>query len=515
MENVLGPAGVAAFRSRSIDPATAIGLGVYTGRRVSEAGEVVPDPNGVVVCFPTVRGGKVVNIKYRAPGKKFWQLKGGEKAFYGVEVLNSPLVETGNPVVITEGELDLLTAVDCGWELAMSVPDGAPPVSNGQGREAFDPSEDRSGKFEFMFHARDQLKRVKRFILAVDNDGPGQRLAEELVRRLGAWRCSFVTYPEGCKDLNDVVQKHGPDAVVSTLLNAKPYPTRGLYRVSDYPETGDLVTFRTGFDDMDEHLRLFLGELMVVTGIPGHGKSTWLVNLCVNLARLHDWKIAIASFEIPVKPMLRHKLRLATAGDPKQWDRELIDGWDAWIEDHFTLITAPPSIDAEADQMDLDWLLDKAEIAVVRDDIRVLLIDPWNELEHARPRDMTETQYINHALRLLRHFAQRHQLIVIIAAHPTKSIVKEDRPPSLYDIEGSGAWANKPDHGISVHVPERGVLETVIFIDKVRFADSGKKGDVTYRFEKADESYHSLNGMNPIWKQMQANKAASKPAARS
>ena len=56
---------------------------------MAEGGEVVPDPNGTVVCFPTFKAGKVVNVKYRGPGKKFWQSKGGQKAFYGVDVLDS------------------------------------------------------------------------------------------------------------------------------------------------------------------------------------------------------------------------------------------------------------------------------------------------------------------------------------------------------------------------------------------------------------------------------------------
>nr|WP_064249853.1 hypothetical protein [Rhizobium leguminosarum]OAP90047.1 hypothetical protein A4U53_31045 [Rhizobium leguminosarum] len=53
---------------------------------------------------------------------------------------------------------------------------------------------------------------------------------------------------------------------------------------------------------------------MVVTGIPGHGKSTWTMNLCVNLARKHGWRVGVASFEIPTVPALRFKLRLAGSG---------------------------------------------------------------------------------------------------------------------------------------------------------------------------------------------------------
>jgi hypothetical protein len=55
---------------------------------------------------------------------------------------------------------------------------------------ADDPTEpdDSSGKFEFLYNNRDRLKKVKRFIIAVDNDAPGKHLADELVRRLSVVR---------------------------------------------------------------------------------------------------------------------------------------------------------------------------------------------------------------------------------------------------------------------------------------------------------------------------------------
>eukprot|EP00854_Cymbomonas_tetramitiformis_P018088 gene18088-21546_t len=39
----------------------------------------------VAVAFPYRREGEVVNIKYRGPNKKFWQVKGAEKVLYGLD----------------------------------------------------------------------------------------------------------------------------------------------------------------------------------------------------------------------------------------------------------------------------------------------------------------------------------------------------------------------------------------------------------------------------------------------
>lgn len=505
---VLGPIGQAAFEKRGIDPQVPKSLGVFTGRSVADEGgegAVVPDPQGNIICFPFIEHGQDVGCKYRGKNKRFWQRKGGRKTFWNCDALYSPAVQDqGAPLIITEGEIDALTAIDCGFQTTVSVPDGAPAVRDGEKPEdlpEIDADREKEGKFEFVYRNRDALRRVKRFIIASDNDPPGQRLAAELVRRFGAARCHFVQYPEGCKDLNEVRMQYGPDAVVRCISEAKPYPVKNVFRLADYPERGELQTYRTGWPDLDEHLRLWLGELFVVTGVPGHGKSTWLLNLCVNLARMNDWTICVASFEIPTVPMLRHKLRLATAGAVRNWNRELIAGWDAWLNQRFAFIDTDPAGDDLNEDMTLEWLLDRAADAVMRDGARVLLIDPWNEVEHARPRSETETQYANRALRMLRRFAVRYEVIVIVAVHPTKDVGKDGgRVPTLYDCEGSAAWFNKPDHGVVVDVPDPHTNETVIWVKKVRFTGTGKRGDVTLRYEPETEGYSSLGGMMPIWK---------------
>ncbi|KQS84142.1 AAA family ATPase [Rhizobium sp. Leaf386] len=508
MTNVLGKIGMKAFENRQIDPEIAKHSGVYTGSSQSDGNGdtiVVPDPDGNIVVFPFIDGGKAVGEKYRAPGKRFWQRKGGRKTFWNADCMDDAALEDGRKaLVVTEGEIDALTAIDCGFHTSVSVPDGAPAVRDGETPEDLpdaDPEDDRTGKFEFVYNNRDRIKRIKRFVLAVDNDGPGRRLAAELVRRLGAARCLFVTYPEACKDLNDVRMKHGVDAVVRVLNDAKPYPVKGVYQLSDYPEVDEPKAYSTGWPCLDDYLRLWLGELLVITGIPGHGKSTWTINLCANLARLYGWRTAVASFEIPTVPALRFKLRLASSGVPaKEWNRDIVTDADAFIENSFIFIDADPVGDTDED-MTLEWLLERAADAVLRHGIRVLVIDPWNEVEHARPKHESETQYVNRSLRQIRRFALKHEVLAIVLAHPTKDVGKggESRTPTLYDIEGSAAWYNKPDHGVVIDVPDPDLNETVVCVKKARFSWSGRKGDVTLEYLPEIEGYRSLCGVAPLW----------------
>jgi twinkle protein len=498
---ILGPIGQKAFEDRGISPETVVRFGIYTARRARENGAVVPDENGNIIAFPFEERGIVVAEKYRTSDKRFWQRSGGRRTFWNVDVLDDPTLEGGQyPLIITEGEVDALTAIDCGFPLSVSVPDGAPSVPAGEAPgdlPPIDPSKENIGKFEFLWNNRERLARIKRFVLAVDNDPPGKRLEAELVRRLSAARCSFVTYPDGCKDLNEVRMRHGADAVVRVLNGAQPYPVRGLYRLSEYPDLGPLPTFSTGRWTLDRHLRIFAGELIVVTGIPGHGKSTWVLNFLINLATQYGWVSAIFSPEMPTVPQLRDKLRRIRLGRSLDGvDCGRLAETDRWLEQHFVFIDADPS-GRDEDDYDLDWLLDRATDAVLRDAIRVLVIDPWNEIEHARRRDETMTDYIGRCIRALKRFARLYEVVVIVVAHPTKEVGRngESRPPTLYDVEGSAHWFNKPDHGIIIDRPNPDADEGVIRVAKVRFEETGEKGVVRMRFDRASASFRLLDDM--------------------
>jgi twinkle protein len=157
-------------------------------------------------------------------------------------------------------------------------------------------------------------------------------------------------------------------------------------------------------------------------------------------------------------------------------------------------IDADPS-GRDDDDYDLDWLLDRATDAVLRDAIRVLVIDPWNEIEHARRRDETTTDYIGRCIRALKRFARLYDVVVIIVAHPTKEVGRngESRPPTLYDVEGSAHWFNKPDHGIIIDGPNPDADEGVIRVAKVRFEETGEKGVVRMRFDRASARFLLLD----------------------
>jgi twinkle protein len=504
---VLGPNGAEYFEGRGINAETASRFGVFTAKRVKKPNSdewdpvPFPDPKGNIIVFPTLEHGSEVNQYYRALSRKmFWSRAGGKRTLWNVDVLDDPALAEGRAaLVITEGREDALTAIDCGFPFSVSVPDGAPDVPKGKAPtdlEEIDPRADEYGKFEFLWINRARLKPIRRFILAVDDDGPGKRLAAELVRRLLPSRCLFVTYPDGCKDLNEVRTKYGPEAVASVLNGAKPYPVHGLYRLSDFPDLPAIRTYKTGWRLLDDHLRVFLGELMMVLGIPGHGKSALIANLLTNFAEFYGWRSAIFSPEEPTVPQLRDKLRrIRSRGRLLPLDLAGTAEVDRFIDEHFVFIAADP-LGQNDQEVYLDWVIDRATDAVLRDGIRVFVIDPFNELEQDRARGETQTEYIGRALRKINRFRHMYGVMVIILIHPTKEVGKDGRAraPTPYDADGSSQWYNKADHFLIVHRDNEVVDESLVRVAKVKFDGTGKKGAVRLSFDVASSRFNALDG---------------------
>ena len=133
----------------------------------------------------------------------------------------------------------------------------------------------------------------------------------------------------------------------------------------------------------------------------------------------------------------------------------------------------------------VDTILERAETLVRRKGIRVFILDPYNCLEHQIPSGQSETQYISEFLEKLRSFARRRQVLVILAAHPTK--MKKDPMsgkfpvPTMYDISGSAAFFNKADFGIAIERDRaRGV--TRVHVQKVKFRHLGQPGVASFQY---------------------------------
>jgi twinkle protein len=441
------------------------------------AAELGLHSDGQVLRFPYHRqDGTVAFVKCRGPEKRFWIEPAGAKL--ELWLLDRTSAASSDTLIWTEGEIDTLSILPTGAPCVVSVPIGAP---KDPGKGDIVPEHDT--RFAFLWNSdgklRPEIDRFARHILATDADGPGHVLRDELAIRLGRKRCHFVIYPPGCKDANEVLRKHGIAGVADLVAGARPIVPDQLVPFSAIPRASNR-SLSSGWGDLDPHLMFALPEVCVISGPPNHGKSQFALAIVANLARVHGLRSAILQFEDDVDRHREDLRRYALAWRDGNGGLIAMKPED-WI-DAFFLTVPPPEDIEEAEDKTLAWLLDRIEEAAIRHGCRVVLIDPWNEVEHAWGVNETETAYTGKALRNLRALARRYGLLIIIVTHPSKSggMRSDAAEMTPYDIAGSAHWANKPDHVLLIR---RDKADTVVSIAKCRdYRRRGHPGIVRMSF---------------------------------
>jgi twinkle protein len=397
---------------------------------------------------------------------------------------------TGDTAIIVEGEIDKLSFEVIQRKDCISVPDGAPAIS----------AKDYTSKFSFLEGCEEWLSKIKTFILAVDGDEPGRKLEEELARRLGKHRCKRVQWPEGCKDANDVLVQKGANTLLSVINEARDFPIDGIFKIADIEPQIDALYYRetpkgesTGWKTVDNYYTIKTGQVTITTGIPSHGKSEWVDALMMNMAIEHNWSFAVFSPEN--QPLEEHFAKLAEKfiGKPfhhgvhDRMNKIELDEAKKYIQRWFTFILPPE------DKLTVDGILELCKHEVLKDGIKGMVIDPWNEIDHRRPASMTETEYISYCLTKIRRFAREYGIHIWLIAHPAKPKRNDNGSylvPTPYDISGSAHWRNKADNCITVfrHLQDdRAPVE--IHIQKIRFKGIGKVGMVNLTYDKITGRY--------------------------
>ena len=153
----------------------------------------------------------------------------------------------------------------------------------------------------------------------------------------------------------------------------------------------------------------------------------------------------------------------------------------------------------------IDKILNNARSYIKSKGIKILVIDPFNKLEHQQGKYQTETQYISVFLDKLIMFAKVNDILIFLVAHPRK--LEKSAVPTLYDIAGSSHFYNKTDYGFTVHrVFDNNNLmtnEIEVHWQKIKFKNLGDQGvnELVYNYENGRfEKRHAIeNWDNTNW----------------
>lgn len=231
-------------------------------------------PNILVMPFIDDKG-KVVSIKYRRADfdktrnkSKEWSEANCKPILYGMNQADT----SQNDLIICEGMIDCLSICQSGFSNVVSVPSGA----NSFNDDCFN-------------NSKDFLSQFKRIIVFGDYERGIITLLDDVRKRFKGQVLNVR--PKDYKDLkdaNDLLTSYGVDAVKYAIEHAE------LSRVSDCLMSLSEVTqkeykeddfIKTGIAELDKALGggFYKGEVVLLTGKSGHGKTTFSSQLIANM----------------------------------------------------------------------------------------------------------------------------------------------------------------------------------------------------------------------------------------
>lgn len=410
------------------------------------------------IVFNYFEGAELVNKKFRSADKHFTQVKDAKKIFYGINHIIGQ-----DEIYIVEGEIDKLSLFEQGIKNCISVPNGA---------------NDLNDVFE---NCEKYLKEVKKVHIAVDMDEKGQQLEQNLIKRFGKLKCDRIEFKN--KDANEDLV----DGVLSqTIKNAKPYPIEGMFSALDLND--DLLDlYDNGLPDpirpkgkdweaFNKTFSILRGQLTVVTGIPSHGKSSFLEWYVLNLVKDNN---LMASFYSPEHGSLKEHFSVLSEkfvgkrfdlNSPNRMSKSELKLFQEWSHKHLFL-THPLN-----DKLpDWNWILDRFREQIFLKGVDVFVIDAWNKV---KMKDRGSLGEISDVLSELTSFCQQHNVNIFLVAHPKKMIKLDSgqhQVPTLYDVSGSADFYNIAHNGLVVH---RDFENKYITVRPLKIKMQHQKGEV-------------------------------------
>lgn len=383
--------------------------------------------NCVVFEYKNELGEHLAN-KYRktkkSEGPKMWFEKGTNVN----TLFNMDKVNVSEPLLITEGEFDCLSAIESGFKNTVSIPSGVNSTN------------------EWITSNWTFIEQFEEVIIWFDNDEAGIKGAREVFNRLPNASVKIVRC-EIANDINELLHKYGKLAILKQIEKATTPTLEGvatLDMIEDF-DVHEAETLKTGIDDIDTDLiGMVFGSLNVLSGRNGSGKSTILNQIYIAEAINQGYKTFLFSGELVggnVKYWLLQTLANEeqfaeyTAKDGHKYKKVTIQAKEKIVQDvkdRFFLY--------DSDDYRIEAIIEKMTILAKRYGVRVFIIDNLMTLESSL-KDKYEAE--TDTVKKLKNFAKKYNAIVHLVAHPRKSM---NENISKDDVSGSANITNLADY---------------------------------------------------------------------
>jgi replicative DNA helicase len=230
---------------------------------------------------------------------------------------------------------------------------------------------------------------------------------------------------------------------------------------------GELLN--TGLTDIDAKIKsLEAGQLVVIAGRPGHGKTALAGTIAVNMA-LRGKKILMFSMEMSHEELLgRFVSRLGGISGEKLKEPSQMtpDDWSAYVTALNSVGELPIAINSQGD-------LTPADVANVatrwqrHNGLDVIMIDYLQLMSSGKKTDSL-VQEVSYITRTLKNLAVRLKLPIILLSQLSRANDKENRAPKLTDLRDSGTIEQDANTVLLIH------RETSLSADKKTIEVSNK-----------------------------------------
>lgn len=442
--------------------------------------------------------GKMQFVKYRKTDfdlerdkNKEWCEKDCKPILFGMKQCNDKF----DRLIVTEGQLDSLSVSAAGIENAVSVPTGAKG-------------------FTWVPYCFNWVSKFKEIVIFGDFEKGRMTLLEDFQKRFPN-RIRHVREQDyrGCKDANELLQKHGAEAVRNAVENAVMIPVKRVIPLADVESVNiyQLPKLKTGISELDRTLYggLPFGTVCIIAGKRGDGKSTLASQIMGNAVE-QGYATFAYSGELPnylYKSWFDFQIAGRNHITENQTDygtvnrfitnrnQELINEWyreKAYIYDSRII---------ESDEQ--EDLLKSVTQAIMQYGIKVVLIDNLMTamyIDEKQGTDKYDQQGI--FVRELTKIAIRYDTLILLVAHRRKNAFTQDAND---EISGSGDITNLAgitlsyDRGSKSEI-EKGILnedQRKLILAKNRlFGRTNLKGIVLNYDEKSKRIYGPHDDLN-------------------
>ena len=458
-------------------------------RKISEStvkyANIKEDDKGNIVFEYKNELGEHVSNKYR-PARKINKDKKELKMWFerDTNINTLYLMDKANPIdplVICEGEFDALSLIEAGYKNVVSVPTGCKST-------------------EWININWTWLEQFEEAILWFDNDEAGKEGTKEVFNRLPN-KIVKVVYSDLCNDINEILFKHGKEAVLKELNKASIPLIEGVKSTKQISTFNiyEAETVQLGIRKLDERIvGIPMGSLTIITGRSGEGKSTISNQFFIGEAIRQNYKTFLFSGELTesnakgwLLDTLANKEDLLEFTNRrgykyKKISSNAINRIDDFLVDKFYLYTD--------EDYDIDKVLGKMEVMAKRYGVKIFCLDNLMVIENDESDELKAQTKI---VKRLKSFAKKYNAVVHLIAHPKKP---QNGQVGLgkFDVSGSANITNLADYVIiieRVKDEEDNTKDkhTTFTIDKDRYM--GNRLGIELLFDKDRRRFYCKNGM--------------------